>query len=108
MTFQNVNHKERKLYLASSNFRELIEEIHRTLTYLRSQRSHWYPHQIVLFEGGAMIKNVEVLLSERAGIRTEQWQMQADGIATNIDENISPLPLLASAIALSTLAWTQK
>lgn len=92
----------------SSNLRELIEEIQRTLAYLRSQRSHWYPHQIVLFGGGAMIKNVEVLITERTGIQTEPWQMQADGVATNVDEHFPALPLLASAIALSTLAWIQK
>lgn len=82
----------------------LIEELGRTLTYLKMHRAALLPHRLWLFGGGATMKDVGPLLTRRVGLPVAVWSL-GDEVFHSESAGSSPAPLLGPAIALSALAW---
>ena len=80
-----------------------VEELARTIGFLRQQRRELVPTKFVLFGGGAAIQNVAPYLAERLDLPTETWTL--NGRPTT--HNRVPIQLLGPAIALSSLAWSK-
>jgi Tfp pilus assembly PilM family ATPase len=91
--------------IASEPLGAVIAELDKTLSYPELHRSRLLPETIWLFGGGATIRNVSAVLSDRIGVPVQTWDLpQAAGEATTGPS--SPVQLLGPAIALSALAWT--
>lgn len=89
--------------VASQPLQVFAEELERTMTYLRQQRRGLTPQRIVLFGGGAAIRNIGPHLSAKMETDVAPWTL--DGNQNSVGRNHLPLPLLGSAVALSALAW---
>ena len=80
-----------------------VEEVERTIGFLRQQRRGLVPTKLVLFGGGGALKNIAPYLAERLELPTEPWTLNGRGTT----ETSVPVQLLGPAIALSSLAWSK-
>jgi type IV pilus assembly protein PilM len=88
--------------LISDTIQALVEEVNKTLSYLKGQRSSIAPEKLWLTGGGATVRNFDTLLSARLGLATASWEMpRADEAA-----RAAPTSLFAQAAALSALKWS--
>lgn len=81
-----------------------LAELQRTIAFLRQQRRALAPSKLWLFGAGATVRNVAEYCSQKIGLPAVVWdfpcsERQPDG------GHRWPSPLLASAIALSSLVW---
>lgn len=83
----------------------LMNELERTLTFLRQQRRQLVPDRLLLFGGGAAIKNVDQFISEKSGMPVANWSLPIQG--PDGSGRKPPWALLGPAIALSSLAWAR-
>ncbi len=90
--------------IVAPHFGRLIEEMGRTLTYLKTHRKELLPHQLWLFGGGATMKDVEQVLTDRLGLPTATWSLE-DNLFESETTGTIPVALLGPAISLSALAW---
>lgn len=81
---------------------QLLIELDKTLSYLRTQRSDLIPSEMWLVGGGATIKHITERLAFETGLSVMPWQMtnNQDFIA-----DAAPVQLFAHAAALSKLRW---
>jgi len=79
------------------------QELIRTLDHLRLHRPALSPNRILLCGGGATIHRMDTLLSLRLDLPVEAWRLSRAGAEPTRPAGIEPL--LASAAALSALAW---
>jgi Tfp pilus assembly PilM family ATPase len=90
--------------ISSEPLGAVVAQLDKTLSYPELHRSGLVPERIWLFGGGATVRNVSAVLSERIGVPIECWTLPQS--ATGDPIGTSPLiPLLGPAIALSALAW---
>jgi hypothetical protein len=82
----------------------MVEELRRTLDFLKRSNSADVPQRMWLFGAGATWKGASEFLSPRIGHPVERWSLRSSGIHGAAE---SPVPeeILAPAIALSSLAW---
>ena len=85
-------------------FAELTDQLKKTFSYLKSQRPSLIPKKIWLFGGGATINNVTSVLERQLEMSVEPWRLSRDQFVDR-QKREPPLPLLATAMALSALAW---
>jgi Tfp pilus assembly PilM family ATPase len=83
-----------------------LEEVRRTLAYLQQQRRSLMPQQLILFGGGASIRNIAKFVTEKLDLPAEPWDFPAKDTARPSSREWS-MPVLGPAIALSTLAWVK-
>lgn len=92
--------------LVSRHLAALIEELERSFSHFQYARRMPRPKQLYLLGGGAMIRNLDKELSTRLKLDAQNWQLPtATGEKNSEASRIESL--LASAIALSALAWEQ-
>jgi Tfp pilus assembly PilM family ATPase len=90
--------------ISSEPLGAVVAQLDKTLSYPELHRSRLLPEKIWLFGGGATIRNVSAVLSDRIGVPVQTWDLpQAAGGATT--GPLPPVQLLGPAIALSALAW---
>ena len=89
--------------VAAQPLQIFAEELERTMTFLRQQRRALIPQKIVLFGGGAAIRNIGPHLSSKMETAVAPWTL--DGTQQAVGRNQLPLALFGSAVALSALAW---
>lgn len=84
--------------LAISTLQSLLEQLNKTLAYLRVQRPHLLPARFWLLGGGAMIRNADAFLAHRLQTPVKCWRLQPsdDGGAE---------AMYGVAAALSALRW---
>ncbi len=87
----------------AETLRVLVDELGRSLAYLQAYRPRLTPSTLVLFGGGATIKNSAELIAEQVGIPARVFQL-AGQEATNEATSL-PSELFGAAAALSQLAW---
>ena len=80
-----------------------VEEVERTVAFLRQQRRTLVPEKVVLFGGGAAIRNVAPFLASKVDMPIVPWSLE--GQLQTSSRTCPPLPLLGPAVALSALAW---
>ena len=90
--------------LASVPFGALVEELRKTLAYLKQQRRASAPSELRLVGGGSVIANVGPYLAGRIELPVEPWRLGPD-VAPQTGGAPAPQSLLAGAAALSALAW---
>ena len=81
-----------------------IDELNRTLGFLRQQRRSLAPQKMILFGGGASVRNIAQYLSDKVELPTEPWNLEAKDAAGESGRGL-PIQILGPAIALSALAW---
>ncbi len=82
----------------------LVDELQRTLRFLRSHLRQAVPERLWLFGGGAVWRDAAAFLVPRIGLSVEKWDFIRAGIETSGE---SPrAELFGPAAALSCLAWT--
>ena len=82
-----------------------VDELNRTLTFLRQQRRALAPEKLVLFGCGATVGNISQFLCDKLDLPVEPWRLEGAETLGNAGHAV-PLPLLGPAIALSSLAWS--
>lgn len=80
--------------------RHLVDELGRTLSYLRMQMADRYPQQLMLFGAGATIADLGPFLSEQLNFPCETWSLPR-----RRPNESHPDALFGAAAALSALAW---
>jgi Tfp pilus assembly PilM family ATPase len=90
--------------IAAHPLSNMVEELRRTLDFLKRSNSSDVSQRMWLFGAGALWKDACEFLSPRIGHAVERWSLQSSDIHA---ETESPFPeeILAPAIALSSLAW---
>ncbi len=83
---------------------ELIVELDKTVSYLRSQRPELIPVELILVGGGATIRNIDAKLNFESGLPTAPWRLPQFAAGNGTIAGL-PVELLAQAAALSELAW---
>jgi Tfp pilus assembly PilM family ATPase len=83
-----------------------VEEVQRTLVYLRQQRRALVPSRVLLFGAGAVVRNMAEYLSRKLEVPVSVWSLAGD-VAPPQRERTIPAALLGPAIALSSLAWVR-
>lgn len=86
--------------VAAQPLMNFAEEVERTVTFLRQQRRQLVPEKIVLFGGGAAVRNIAPFLSQKVEACFVPWSLEGQ-----TSSRAGPLPLLGPAVALSALAW---
>lgn len=81
-----------------------MEEVDRTITFLNQQRRAIAPTKIILFGGGASVKNIASYFQSRMELPVEGWRLRHGGDETT-GQIQPPIEMLGPAIALSSLAW---
>ena len=81
---------------------ELVEQFNKTLTYLASQMKSLTPERIWMFGGGAGLPGICEFLSRVISVPISVWLNEQ----TTDSSTECPAALLATAMALSSLAWT--
>lgn len=84
---------------------EIVEELTRTLSYLRMQYRHLLPERICLLGDGAVLGNVAAVWSDKTGVPVETWQLPLGENHRRHDPEPPPA-IFATAVALSALAWS--
>ncbi|MBI86021.1 MAG: hypothetical protein CMJ81_22725 [Planctomycetaceae bacterium] len=92
--------------MAAQTLHDLADEINRTLTYIDTQHPNLFPEEIVLFGGGASLKNVSDHLTKRVKLEIKPWNFSAQNREKSAWDAVSS-PLLGAAIGLSSLAWAK-
>lgn len=82
-----------------------IEELNRTITFLNQQRRSIAPAKLVLFGGGAAVKNIANYFQGKVELPVEVWRLGGDR-GWQQEHLAVPIEMLGPAIALSSLAWT--
>lgn len=90
--------------IISESLSQLVEEIKRSFSHFQYVRRSPGPQHLTLFGGGAMINELETHLSTQLDIKAQIWQLPTQGIDLAPSDRRADC-LLASAIALSALAW---
>jgi len=83
-----------------------VEELTRTVTFLGQQRRSLSPTRLVLFGGGAAIKNAAEFLFDKIDVPAEPWRLRGDWSKGHSLPHLS-IELMGPAIALSSLAWAK-
>ena len=83
---------------------QVIEEIKRTLIFLKSHRRVAAAKSLVVTGGGAVVPNSIDLLNRHLPVGVHSWQSPHLVVSDEVEEDL-PLAQFASAIALSSLAW---
>ena len=83
---------------------EMVEELNKTISYLRMQYAGILPERLCLFGEGATIRNVTTFLSKKVGLPIDVWRLPHLENHTREDSGDHPA-LLGTAAALSALAW---
>lgn len=91
--------------IAAPRLQILIHEMEKTTDYLRFHRTDVIPDKLYLLGGGAAIRNIDTYLDARIKLPVALWLLPV-GSARVMSGSRAPLPMLASAIALSALAWS--
>lgn len=84
---------------------EMISEILRTLTFIRSQKFKISVDRGLLFGAGATVKNIDVWLGTKLGISIKNWRLDENKLGASGYSNRCPIELLGPAVASSCLAW---
>lgn len=85
--------------------REFIAELKKTIFYLHTQYPGVTLARLCLTGDGAAVRNGPAFLASKIGLPVETWRLP--GAATSCDSGTEGHPaLLATAAALSALAWT--
>jgi Tfp pilus assembly PilM family ATPase len=79
------------------------QELIRTLDHLRMHRPALSPNRMLLCGGGATVRRMDTLLSLRLDLPVDTWRLSRPDAEPTTPAGIEPL--LASAAALSALAW---
>lgn len=79
---------------------QFVDELDRTLTYLKTQRPGIAPGRLWLCGGGATIRNADAHLASVVDLPISRWKL-----SRSCDVKGAPAELLAQAMALSALAW---
>lgn len=82
----------------------LISELKRSFSHIQYVRRTASPKFLYLLGGGAMIKNLDSVLSTQLGIKAANWHLPGEHPSNGGVEYRAEC-LFATAIALSTLAW---
>ena len=83
---------------------QIVEEINRTLVFLKSHRRVAAAKKVILTGGGAAVPNAAEYLDRYISVAVEPWHPSQLELSEDIDEDQSLAPF-ASSIALSSLAW---
>lgn len=83
---------------------QIVEEINRTLVFLKSHRRVAAAKKVILTGGGAAVPNAAEYLDRYISIVVEPWHASQLELSEDIDEDQSLAPF-ATSIALSSLAW---
>ncbi|MCA9110810.1 MAG: pilus assembly protein PilM [Planctomycetaceae bacterium] len=89
--------------LAATPLRRFEEELNRTLTFLRQQRTPVEPAMICLTGGGALTPGVVDWVTQSTGIMARLWEFPSVESSSPVQR--IPVSLLSSAIALSSLRF---
>jgi len=89
--------------LATEPFGKMVDELTRTLSYLRQHQSAFFPTRIWMFGGGAAINNAAEFLASKTGVPIEVWRLSGRSTATDRQTD-AKTALLGPAAALSALA----
>jgi type IV pilus assembly protein PilM len=81
----------------------LVIELTKTLNYIGEHRSQLKSHELRLCGGGAIVRNIASRLEERLHRTVRAWRF--DGLA-EVGLPSLQAPLFASALALSSLKWS--
>lgn len=92
---------------AAEPLQVLIDELNRTLLYLRTHRRALVPSEIVLLGGGASVRGISELLSHKTGLAVKLWRPERMTVPIDTVAEY-PSEMLGPAIALSTHAWVSK
>ncbi len=92
--------------LVSEYLTTLVQELERSFSHFQYLRRLPKPKHLYLLGGGAMIKGLDAELSSRLKIKTRNWQLPSHDAGRQSVESRAEC-LLASAIALSALAWEE-
>lgn len=84
--------------LSANSTRDLVEEIHETLSFIKMQFPEQAPAHLCVMGGGAAIRNMDLLLQQQLGLPVRNWTLRGSP-----SESVSPV--FATAAALSALAW---
>ena len=84
--------------LSAQTLHDLMEEIRQTLDFLKLQFPRQIPECLCLLGGGAAIRDIATLVQRETRMPTHVWNL-----AGSSAEQVSPV--LATAAALSALAW---
>lgn len=84
--------------LCASVIADLVEEIHETVSFIQMQFPQQRPSHVCLIGGGAAIRNIDVLFRQQVCLPFQAWNLRGASA-----EPVSPV--LATATALSALAW---
>ncbi len=89
---------------ASDALNELVEQLGKTLAYFGAHRPSLSPDRIWLFGGGTTVRGVTPYLARAIPVPVDVWQLPRVRGSKNVDAGC-PTSMLATAIALSALAW---
>jgi Tfp pilus assembly PilM family ATPase len=90
---------------AQPHLNEIVEEVRRTIAYIGTQDSGAVPERLCLTGDGATVRHADHFLSSQVSVPVRVWGMPAT-VADNGAAAAAEMPQLATAIALSALAWT--
>ena len=93
--------------VAAGPLSAMVDELNRTLSFLKGQRPAFLPARIWLFGGGATVKNVTGFLTAKVGVPVDVWRLASAGIQNHVAAEC-PAEMLGPAIALSSLAWVKQ
>ena len=85
----------------------VVEELAKTLGFLKRQSPVVAPERMWLFGAGALWSNATAFLSSQIGLPVEKWCLESAGISAAPHLGFRT-EILAPAIALSSLAWTRQ
>jgi len=89
--------------LTADPLNRIVDELRKTLSYVQQQFPNLVPDRLLLFGGGATIRNIAATLTQSVGIESTVWQLTPE--LADRPESIDPSQaLLGPAIALSALA----
>lgn len=89
------------LELLTAPLARLASEVRRTLSYWQQVCPGLAPEELVLFGGGALIRNLPQFLAAEVGLSTRPWQLSS----TDASHGPWDDALFGVAAALSALAW---
>jgi Tfp pilus assembly PilM family ATPase len=86
-------------------FKEMVDELNKTVSYVKMQYPDVLPQRYCLLGDGALVNNVTSRLADGVGVAVDTWQLPDAG-SDRPHAVDTPPAILATAVALSTLAWT--
>ena len=91
--------------LTQATRQRFVDEINRTLAFLRSESGELVPEQLWLVGGGASLPHVVAQIRDATKISTAIWRLRTGSDAGSAATPSSPDPLFATAISLSALPF---